>query len=136
MNVLLIFFAIPLAVISFFTKYPAGVIFPLMLLYFMAKTRFFYNIKKYSKGLVKGAIAGVITLIPFLAYFVINKIPLGFINQAQEISSRASLKFATSEINLMGNDLFFYFKIIPHIITYQYGKIILAIFIIGLIVTI
>ena len=102
------YIAIPLAVISFFTKYPAGVIFPLMLLYFMAKTRFFYNIKKYSKGLVKGAIAGVITLIPFLAYFVINKIPLGFINQAQEISSRA----------------------------YQYGKIILAIFIIGLIVTI
>ena len=130
------YIAIPLAVISFFTKYPAGVIFPLMLLYFMAKTRFFYNIKKYSKGLVKGAIAGVITLIPFLAYFVINKIPLGFINQAQEISSRASLKFATSESNLMGNDLFFYFKIIPHIITYQYGKIILAIFIIGLIVTI
>ena len=36
----------------------------------------------------------------------------------------------------MGNDLFFYFKIIPHIITYQYGKIILAIFKIGLIVTI
>ena len=130
------YIAIPLAVISFFTKYPAGVIFPLMLLYFMAKTRFFYNIKKYSKGLVKGAIAGVITLIPFLAYFIINKIPLGFINQAQEISSRASLKFATSESNLMGNDLFFYFKIIPHIITYQYGKIILAIFIIGLIVTI
>ena len=130
------YIAIPLAVISFFTKYPAGVIFPLMLLYFMAKTRFFYNIKKYSKGLVKGAIAGVIILIPFLAYFIINKIPLGFINQAQEISSRASLKFATSESNLMGNDLFFYFKIIPHIITYQYGKIILAIFIIGLIVTI
>ena len=83
------YIAIPLAIISFFTKYPGGLIFPLMLLYFMGKTRFFYNIKKYSKGLVKGAISGVITLIPFLAYFVINKIPLGFINQAQEISSRA-----------------------------------------------
>ena len=135
------YIAIPLAIISFFTKYPAGVIFPLMLLYFMGKTKFFYNIKKYSKGLVKGAISGVITLIPFLAYFVINKIPLGFINQAQEISSRASLKFATSEINLMGNDLFFYIKIIEKIISFplwkiEYRKIILLIAIIGLIITI
>ncbi len=127
--------AIPLAIISFFTKYPAGVIFPLMLLYFMGKTRFFYNIKKYSKGLIKGAIAGIITLIPFLAYFFINKIPLGFVNQAEEISSKSSLT-ATSGGKLMGNDLFFYFKIIPQIITYHYGKIILAICLIGLIVTI
>ena len=128
------YIAIPLAIISFFTKYPAGLIFPLMLLYFMGKTRFFYNIKKYSKGLVKGAVAGIITLIPFCAYFFIYKIPLGFINQAQDISSRSSLT-ATSNGKLMGNDLFFYFKIIPQIITYHYGKIILAIAIIGLIVT-
>ena len=135
------YIAIPLAVISFFTKYPAGVIFPLMLLYFMGKTRFFYNIKKYSKGLVKGAISGIITLIPFGAYFFIKQIPLRFINQAQEISSTSSLTATGSDGKLVGNDLFFYIKSIEKIISFplwkiEFRKIILLIAIIGLIITI
>ena len=135
------YIAIPLAIISFFTKYPGGLIFPLMLLYFMGKTRFFYNIKKYSKGLVKGAISGIITLIPFGAYFFIKQIPLRFINQAQEISSTSSLTATGSDGKLVGNDLFFYIKIIEKIISFplwkiEFRKIILLIAIIGLIITI
>ena len=135
------YIAIPLAIISFFTKYPGGLIFPLMLLYFMGKTRFFYNIKKYSKGLVKGAISGIITLIPFGAYFFIKQIPLRFIHQAQEISSTSSLTATGSDGKLVGNDLFFYIKIIEKIISFplwkiEFRKIILLIAIIGLIITI
>ena len=130
-----LYIAFPLAVISFFTKYPAGVIVPLMILYFMAKTNFIKNIKKYYKNLIGGLFAGILTLIPFLAYFFINNIPFGFLNQAEDISSKSSLS-ATHGGHLIGNDLFFYIKGLVYDISstdYFIGIVILAVTIIGFI---
>ncbi len=132
------YIAFPLAVVSFFTKYPAGVIAPLMILYFMAKTNFFKNIKIYFKNLLGGIIAGVLTSVPFFAYFFLCGVPLGFLNQAEGISSKSSLT-ATSGGKLIGNDLFFYIKGLVYDISstdYAIGVIILTISIIGFILLI
>ena len=132
------YIAFPLAVISFFTKYPAGVIVPLMILYFMSKPNLVGNIKKYFKNLVGGIVAGILTSVPFFAYFYLNKVPLGFLNQAEGISSKTSLT-ATSGGKLVGNDLFFYIKGLVYDISstdYIIGIIILAIAIIGFLVMI
>lgn len=132
------YIAFPLAVISFFTKYPAGLIAPLMILYFMAKTNFVKNIKKYFKNLVGGVIAGILTAVPFFVYFFIYKVPLGFLNQAERISSKSSLT-ATSGGKLIGNDLFFYIKGLVYDISstdYFVGVIILSITVIGFILMI
>ena len=132
------YIAFPLAVISFFTKYPAGLIAPLMILYFLAKSNFVNNIKKYFKNLVGGVIAGILTAIPFFAYFFICDVPLGFLNQAEGISSQSSLT-ATSGGKLIGNDLFFYIKGLVYYISstdYFVGMIILAITFIGFILII
>ena len=132
------YIAFPLAVISFFTKYPAGLIVPLMILYFMSKPHLFENIRKYFKNLVGGIVSGILTSIPFFAYFYLNKVPLGFLNQAEGISSTSSLT-ATSGGKLIGNDLFFYIKGLVYYISssdYIIGIIILAITVIGLILMI
>ena len=132
------YLAFPLAVISFFTKYPAGLIFPLMILYFMGKTNFFKNFKKYYKNIIGGVLAGIITLIPFVSYFIIYNIPFGFLNQAQDISSSTSLT-RTHGGHLVGNDLFFYIKGMIYYMSYPnylIGIIILAISIIGFILVV
>lgn len=132
------YIAFPLAVISFFTKYPAGLIVPLMILYFMSKPHLFENIRKYFKNLVGGIVSGILTSIPFFAYFYLNKVPLGFLNQAEGISSTSSLT-ATSGGKLIGNDLFFYIKGLVYYISssdYIIGIIILAITLIGFILMI
>lgn len=132
------YIAFPLAVISFFTKYPGGLIAPLMILYFMAKINFVENLKKYIKNIAGGIIAGILTAIPFFAYFVLYDVPLGFINQAKEISSKSSLT-ATNGSKLIGNDLFFYIKGLVYDISamdYFVGVIILTITVIGFILMI
>ena len=132
------YLAFPLAVLSFFTKYPAALIGAVMLLYFMSKPGFINNVKKYFKHIFGGIIAGVITSVPFFAYFFLNDIPLGFLNQAQEVSSRTSLT-ATHGGELIGNDLFFYINALFHNIisnTYIIGIFVLFIFIITTIVLI
>ena len=132
------YIAFPLAVISFFTKYPAALLVPLMILYFMSKTNFTQNFKKYFKNLFGGIVAGVITSIPFFAYFFLNNIPLGFLNQAEEVSSKTSLS-ASHGGQLIQNDLFFYIKGLIYDISssdYFVGVIILAITIIGFIILI
>ncbi len=103
------YLAFPLGVLSFFTKYTGAIIFGVMILYFMSRTRIAFNIKKYFKNIFGGVIAGAITSIPFFTYFFLNDIPLGFLNQAQEVSSESSLT-STHAGQLVGNDLFYYFK--------------------------
>ena len=76
------YLAFPLVVLSFFTKYPGALIVEVIVLYFVSKTSILNNIKKYYKNIFGGVIAGVITTIPFLLYFFLNNIPLGFLNQA------------------------------------------------------
>ncbi|MBZ9571045.1 glycosyltransferase family 39 protein [Methanobrevibacter sp. TMH8] len=125
------YLAFPLAVLGFFAKYTAGLAIPLMILYLISKPNISYNIKKYSKNGIIGILAGVIMAIPFLAHFYINKIPLGFVNQAQDIASK------TSTLPDVNNNLFYYFTNIPrfiynpnHILSY----IIIVIIIIGLLI--
>ncbi|WP_407392745.1 glycosyltransferase family 39 protein [Methanobrevibacter sp.] len=108
-NQLYFYLAFPLGVLSFFTKYTGALIFAVMILYFMSRTRIVFNIKKYFKHISGGVIVGVITSIPFFAYFFLNNIPLGFLNQAQEVSSESSLT-STHAGQLIGNDLFYYFN--------------------------
>ena len=129
------YIAFPLAVLSFFTKYTGVIIVGVMILYFMSRTNIATNIQKYFKNIVGGIIAGIITSIPFFAYFFFNDIPLGFLNQAQEVSSTTSLS-ATHGGKLVGNDLFFYIKGLVYNISstdYIIGILILAISLIGLI---
>ena len=127
------YLAFPIGVLSFFTKYTGAIIFGVMILYFMSRTRIAFNIKKYFKNIFGGIIAGVITSIPFFAYFFLNNIPLGFLNQAQEVSSESSLT-TTHGGQLVGNDLFFYIKGIIYDISandFIVGVIILVVMLVG-----
>lgn len=129
------YLAFPLAVLGFFAKYTGALVLATMCLYFLSKRAVFYNIKKYIKNIVGGCILGIITSIPFFAYFFRNDIPLGFLNQASEISARTSTT-ATSGGELIGNDLFFYIKGLIYYIgsdNYIIGIILLAVIIIGII---
>ncbi len=127
------YLAFPLAVLSFFTKYTGALIVGVMLLYFMSRTNIATNIKKYYKNIFGGILAGILTSLPFFAYFFINNIPLGFLNQASEVSSESSLT-TTHAGKLVVNDLFFYIKGIIYDISstrYIIGIIIFSLFIIG-----
>ena len=132
------YLAFPLGVLSFFTKYTGAIIFGVMILYFMSRTRIAFNIKKYFKNIFGGIIAGIITSIPFFAYFIVNNIPLGFLNQAQEVSSESSLS-TTHAGQLVGNDLFFYIKGLIYNLGADnslIGMLVLLIVILGMIFTI
>lgn len=110
-----LYLAFPLAVLGFFAKYTAGLAIPLMVLYILSKPNIILNIKKYWKNGVLGIFLGFITTIPFLAYFLINNIPFGFLNQAQNIASHTTGS-TTNSILKVGNDLFFYFTNMPRFI--------------------
>lgn len=129
------YIAFPLAVLSFFTKYTGALIVGVMALYFMSRTNIATNIRKYFKNIVGGIIAGIITSIPFFAYFFLNNIPLGFLNQAKEVSTTTSLSGAGGG-KLAGNDLFFYIKSLVYNISatdYIIGILILAVVVIGMV---
>lgn len=126
-----LYLVFPLAVLGFFAKYTAGLAIPLMILYLLSKPNIIYNIKKYWKNGIMGILFGVITIIPFLANFYVNNIPLGFLNQAQDIASK------TTTVPDINNNLFYYFTNIPrfiynpsHILSY----LIIAITIVGLLI--
>lgn len=129
------YLAFPLGVLSFFTKYVGAIIFAVMLLYFMSRTNIARNIKKYFKNIFGGIIAGIITSLPFFAYFILNNIPLGFINQAEQVSSKTSTT-VTSSGQQLGNDLFYYISGIINNISpdYNTGLLIVIVAIIGVIV--
>lgn len=130
------YMAFPLAVLSFFTKYTGAIIVGVMILYFMSRTNIASNIKRCYKNLFGGILAGVLTSIPFFAYFLINRIPFGFLNQASEVASENSLT-TTHAGQLVGNDLFFYINFIRYDISSNHvltGWIILVVAIIGIIV--
>lgn len=125
------YLAVPLAVLGFFAKYTAGLAIPLMILYLISKPNIIYNIKKYLKNGIGGLLAGLATFIPFAVHFYINNIPLGFVNQAQDIASK------TTTVPDVNNHLFYYFTNIPrfiynpnHILSY----IIIVITVVGLLI--
>ena len=133
------YLAFPFAVLCFFTKYIGAIIVGVMLLYFVSRTNISKNIQKYFKNIVGGIIAGIITSIPFFAYFFLNNIPLGFLNQAEEISSTTSLT-ASHGGKLIGNNLFYYFEglnrniaSINHLIA---SRLVLDILVIGLVLAV
>lgn len=129
------YISIPLAVLSFFGKFTGALVLPLMVMYFLSKRDIFGNIKKYFKHGFGGVIAGIIIAAPFFIYYIINKIPLGFLSQAEEISGRTSVSTVAANEHLT-NDLFFYFTNIPNYIyspNLIIGNIVCIITIIGLI---
>lgn len=122
------YLAFPIAVLGFFAKYTAGLAIPLMILYILSKPNIIYNIKKYIKNGLGGLITGGLTTLPFLANFYINNIPLGFVNQAQEIASKTS----STELS---NELFYYLINVSSFIyktNHIFSYIIIAITIVGL----
>ena len=132
------YIAFPLGVLSFFTKYTGALIFAVMLLYFMSRTNIATNIMKYFKNILGAIIAGIITSIPFFAYFFLNNIPLGFINQASQVSSESSLT-TTHAGHLVGNNLFFYISGIVYSISstdYIIGILLVLVVSIGVILII
>ena len=134
-----LYLAFPLAILGFFAKYTAGLAIPLMILYILAKPNIISNIKKYWKNGLLGVFLGFVTAIPFLAYFLINNIPFGFLNQAQDIASKTTSSGISSTSNIsstsssvasnFGNDLFFYFTNMPRFI-YSINEILAYIIII------
>lgn len=127
------YIAIPLGVLSFLGKYTGGLIFAVMLLYFLSKKDIFGNIKKYIKNIIGGLITSLIFIIPFLGYYYINDYPLGFLTQANEISNEATTRVAVSVTKEVSNNIFYYFQQIPRFI-YSPKQIIGYIFlVIGLI---
>ncbi|MCL2156872.1 MAG: glycosyltransferase family 39 protein [Methanobrevibacter sp.] len=126
------YLAFPVAILAFFAKYPAGLVIPLMICYLASKPHINHNIKKYYRNFFGGLVAGFLTAIPFLAYFYLNKIPLGFINQAQEIATSNTGFLRQTDIN---NNLFYYFTNIPRFIynpNHIISWFIIAIVVIGL----
>ncbi len=131
------YLAFPIAVLAFFAKYTAGLIFPLMILYFFFKPNIKRNIKEYLKNGFGGFLTGVITIVPFFAYFYFNDIPLGFINQANDIASTTT--GTINQINTLNNNLFYYFTNLPRFIynpNHILSWFILAIGLIGLLIII
>lgn len=128
------YLAFPVAILGFFAKYPAGLAIPIMIFYLVSKPNISYNIKKYFKNFIGGLITGLITAIPFFIYFYINKIPLGFINQAQEIATANTGVTTNTNIN---TNLFYYFL---NLLRYIYNPnhvlswFIIAILIVGLLI--
>lgn len=129
------YIAFPLAVLCFFTKYVGAISVGVMVLYFMSRTNIASNIKKYYKNLLGGVLAGILTSVPFFTYFMINEIPLGFINQAASVSSQSS-RVITYAGRVVHNDLFFYINSITYNISSGQafiGNLILIVAIIGVI---
>lgn len=123
----------PIAVLAFFAKYTGGLILAIMILYLLIKPNIINNIKKYIKNIFLGMMVGLLIAIPFLSYFYLNKIPLGFINQAQDIATTTT-GIAKDKIS---NNLFYYFTNLPRFIynpNHIISWIILLIGIIGLII--
>lgn len=126
------YLAFPLAILSFLAKYTGALIFAIFILYFLSKRNIFGNVKRYLKHLIGGAIAGIVFLIPFFHYYLMNKIPFGFINQAEEISSTTTSSAGMISGNVE-NQLFYYFEHIPQCVNFRHEILGYAIVILGII---
>ncbi len=129
------YLALPLCVFSFFAKYIGAVIFAVIILYFLSKRDIFANIKIYGKNLIGSFIFALVFTVPFFAFYFFNNLPLGFLNQAQEISSTTT-QSAISISHHRGNNLFFYFEYLPKYIynpNHMVGYVLLILAIIGII---
>lgn len=130
------YISIPLSILSFLGKYPGALILAVMILYFVSKNNLFGNIKKYIKNIIGGILLSLIFIIPFLGYYYINKIPLGFLIQANEISNEATRIATHTGASKSSNLIFYYFTNMPRFIYSPQviiGYIILIIGIIGII---
>lgn len=107
------YLAFPLAVLSIFAKYTGALIILVMIVYFLSKKDIVSNIKKYIKNIIGGIITGCLFIIPFLAYYIMNNLPFGFINQAREVSTET---ISSNSIAAPSNDLFFYITSLPRFI--------------------
>jgi hypothetical protein len=58
------YIAFPIAILSFLAKYTAGLIIPLIFIYFLSKPHIIYYLHKYLKHLIGGLIFGLLFLIP------------------------------------------------------------------------
>lgn len=129
------YIALPLCILSFFAKYIGALIIAVIILYFLSQKDILKNIKKYIKNIIGGLIVSIILLIPFFYFYISNNIPLGFINQAQEISSTTT-QSAISIRHHRGNNLFYYFTNMPRFIynpNHYVSYILIIIAIIGII---
>ena len=122
------YLAFPIAILSFLAKYTGALIFAIFILYFLSKRNIFGNIKRCLKNLIGGMMAGAICIIPFVNYYLANNIPFGFLNQAEEISSKTTAG-ASAIAKPVENQLFYYFENIPKCI-YQPKEAIAYIFVI------
>ncbi|KZX16214.1 glycosyltransferase family 39 protein [Methanobrevibacter filiformis] len=122
-------------VLGFFAKFTAALVFPVMI--FIIFNSYLNNgsFKKHVKKTVIGIIAGIITVIPYGAYLINYNIPIGFINQANEIATKST---AMPPIN----NIYYYFQSLPIIIgNYSINfnnfhiEIFLELLILGIIIT-
>ena len=129
-----LYLALPLGVLSFFAKYIGAIIFAIFILYFLSKRDILSNFKIYGKNLVGSFFLACLLTVPFFNFYISNHLPLGFLNQAQEISSTTT-QSAVSISHNRGNNLLFYFEYLPKYIynpNHLIGYILLIIAIIGI----
>ena len=132
------YLALPLCVFSFFAKYIGALIFAIIILYFLSKRDIFTNIKVYGKNLIGSFIFACVFTIPFFAFYFMNHLPLGFLNQAHEISSTTTSS-AIAVAHHRGNNLFFYFEFLPKYIynpNHVVGYVLLILAVIGIVFSI
>lgn len=133
------YLAFPLAALSFFAKFPGALIGPIMILYFLSKKDIFGNIKKYLKHGIGGIITACLLFIPFFGYYLLNNIPLGFLNQAEEISSKTTSATQVTNgtepevVKEVGNQLYYYIVNIPRFIYNPQKVLAYVVIIIGII---
>lgn len=129
------YLAFPLSILTFFAKYTGAVVFAVMILYFLSQKDIISNIKKYIKNIVGGAIVGLLFTIPFFYFYLSNKLPFGFLSQAEDISSTTT-RSAFAIRKHKGNNLLYYFSNLPRYIynpNHLIGIILLIICVLGIV---
>jgi hypothetical protein len=130
-----LYLAFPLSILTFFAKYTGAVVFAVMILYFLSQKGIIGNIKKYFKNIVGGAVVGLLFTIPFFYFYLSNKLPFGFLSQAESISSTTT-RSAFAIRKHKGNNLLYYFSNLPRYIynpNHAVGIILLVIAVVGIV---
>lgn len=76
-----LYLAFPFLVLAFFTRFTTIFMLPVAVMYWLLSYKPFIYLIKNIKDIFIGFILGVLSLIPFLSYYILNDIPMTFLYQ-------------------------------------------------------
>lgn len=85
-----LYLAFPFLVLSFFTRFTTIFMLPIAVMYWFFTYKPFIFLVKNIKDILVGFIIGIITLILFLGYYILNDIPMTFLYQTTTFASSSS----------------------------------------------